>query len=357
MPKNSILNKNNQDIEVLEDKSSSGKVRPWREKKLKSLELSGSYERLKLENKFLDVRRCGETLVFKKFADGTKNLDNVYFCKKRLCSVCAWRRELKIFSQVSQVVSSVDSGNTYKFLFLTLTCKNVSSDKLSDEIDNLIKSFDRMFKRKTVKDSIKGWFRALEITHDVNKKITKEMYYGCEKKHLKSRKGYYDNLGLEVGDDNPNFDMYHPHFHVILLVNKNYFAKNYVNQEEWTSLWQESLRCDYIPRVHIEAFKNKNNKGIAEAAKYTVKDSDYLVKDDPDLTDKAVITLDSALHHRRLVAFGGVLKDEHKQLKLEDLNNKDADLIHIDGEEISEKLNFVLDRYRWNVGYSNYVKF
>lgn len=352
------MNKNNQDIEILEDKTKSGKIRPWKEKKLNSLELSGSYDRLKLQNKFLEVKRCGETLVFKQFADGTKKLDNVYFCKKRLCSICAWRRELKIFSQVSQIINSVNSENTYKFLFLTLTCKNIPSNKLSGEIDNLIKSFERIFRRSTVKNSIKGWFRALEITHDVNRKITKEMYYGCKEKHLKSRKKYYDSLNLKVGDDNPNFDMYHPHFHVILVVNKSYFTDKdyYISQEKWTSLWQESLRCDYVPRVHIEAFKNKNNKGIAEAAKYTVKDSDYLVKNDPDLTDETVITLDIALHHRRLVAFGGILKDEHKRLKLEDLNNKDIDLIHVDGEEILDELNFVMERYQWNVGYSNYVK-
>jgi len=349
MTKNIITNKNNQDIEVLEDKTKGNKVRPWREKKLKSLELSDSYNRLRLENKFLAVKLCGETLVFKKFKDGTQKLDNVYFCRKRLCSMCSWRRELKIFSQVSKVIDSINSESKYKFLFLTLTCKNALADELPNQVDILTKSFDRMFRRKALKNSIQGWFRALEVTHDIHKVITKEMY--------KSKKGYYDNLGLRVGSSNPNFDMYHPHFHVILLVNKSYFHHNYIAQEEWTSLWKESLRSDYTPIVHIEVFKNKNNKGVSEAAKYTVKDSDYLVKNDPGLTDRTVITLDTALHHRRLVAFGGILKDEHKRLNLEDLNSEDLNLVNVDGDEVSDEVNYVFERYQWNVGYSNYIKF
>jgi len=349
MTKDIITNKNNQDIEILEDKTKGNKTRPWREKKLKSLELSDSYNRLKLENKFLDVKMCGEILVFKKFNDEIKKLDNVYFCKKRLCSMCSWRRELKIFSQVSKVIDSINSENKYRFLFLTLTCKNISAAELPNQIDVLTKSFDRIFKRKVLKNSIQGWFRALEVTHDVHRVITKEMY--------KSKKEYYDNLDLKIGSINPNFDMYHPHFHVILLVNKNYFTKNYVSQEEWTSLWKESLRSDYTPIVHIEVFKNKNNKGVSEAAKYTVKDAEYLVKNDPDLTDKTVIALDTVLHHRRLVAFGGILKDEHKRLNLEDLNGDDLNLVNVDGDEVSEEVNYVLERYRWNVGYSNYIKF
>jgi len=357
MTKNNIPTKNNQDIEILEDITKSGKVRPWKEKKLKSLELGGSYQRLRLENKFLDVHRCGETLAFKRFEDGSRKLESVYFCKKRLCSMCSWRRGIKIFSQVSKVISSVNSENQYRYLFLTLTCKNVSGTDLPNQIDVLIKSFDKLFKRANIKSVVKGWFRALEVTHDVNRKITKEMYYGCKEKHLKSRKDYYDGLGLKISDDNPNFDMYHPHFHIILMVGKNYFTKNYINQEIWTSLWKESLNCDYTPVVHVEAFKNKSGKGVSEAVKYTVKDNDYLVKNDPALTDKAVIDLDTALHRRRLIAFGGILKDEHKRLNLEDLNDKEIDLINIDGEDVAEEVNYILEHYQWNVGYSDYIKF
>lgn len=356
----SIKNKKNQDIKFgnvfLEDKLDSGEERPWKEKKLKSLELCGSYKRLGLENKYLNVYQCGNYLEFKKYADGSKKLNNMYSCKGRLCSMCAWRRELKIFSQVSKVIVSINANSKYRFLFLTLTCKNVLSGELVGQLDILFKSFAKMFKRTIVDKAIKGWFRALEVTHDVDKKITNEMYYGCKEKHMKSRKKYYDSLGLKVGDDNPNYDMYHPHFHLILMVNKSYFNNDYISQEKWSSLWKDSLKCDYTPIVYIQPFRSAKGKGVAEVSKYTVKDSDYLVKSDPALTDRTVATLDVALAHRRLVAFGGLLKDEHKRLNLTDVD-ENADLIHIDEDgEVCEEVNFVIERYQWSVGYSNYIK-
>lgn len=359
-----IIFKKNQDKfsgkEILKDNLTNGKERPWKEKKLKSLELSGSYKRLYLESKFLRVYQCGNFLEFKKFDDGTMKLDNVYFCQTRLCSMCSWRRELKIFSQVSKVITSINKNNDYRFLFLTLTCQNITSDNLKGQIDILFKSFKKMFERKDIKKSVKGWFRALEITHDVNRKITTDMYYGNKLKHLKTKENYYRGLDLNIDDDNPNFNMYHPHFHIILLVNKSYFTDKdyYIKQDSWTDFWKESLQCDYKPIVHIVPFKKNNGKEVSEVSKYTVKDNDFLVKNDLDLTDETVLTLENSLFNRRLVAFGGLLKSEHKKLNLSDIG-KDGDLIHIDehGEIISNEVHFIIERYRWNVGYSNYIKF
>ncbi len=341
----------------LDDKLSNGKIRPWKEKKLKSLELGGSYKRLQLDNKFIRNHQCGNFLEFKRFDDGSIKLKNMHSCQLRLCAMCAWRRELKIFNQVSKVISSLNSNGNYRFLFLTLTCKNVSGDELAGHLDLLFKAFKRFSERKIFEKAIKGWFRALEVTHDVNRKITEEMYKGDKNKHLKPRKKYYDSLGLCIGDNNPNFDMYHPHFHLILMVGKSYFNNNYISQEKWTSLWKESLRCDYTPIVHVQTFKGARGKEVAEVSKYTVKDTEFLVKNDSDLTDKTVLTLDDSLAYRRLVAFGGLLKDEHRKLNLSDIED-DSDLVHIDNDgEVCNEIGYVLEHYRWNVGYSNYVRF
>lgn len=82
--------------------------------------------------------------------------------------------------------------------------------------------------------------------------------------------------------------MYHPHFHVILMVNKSYLtdSTSYISQERWTSLWKESLQCDYTPIVHIQPFRSAGGKEVAEVSKYTVKDNDYLVKSNLGLTDR-----------------------------------------------------------------------
>lgn len=328
--KNNIeLNKNQDDeeIEILVDTTRFGEVRPWQEKKINSLKLAESYYRLGYEKKARRVRFCGSNLTYKvNIADGSKTLYSADFCKVRLCTMCAWRRSLKTFGQVSKVMDVLCGIKKYNFLFLTLTVKNCNAEQLSSEIDKLFHGYTKLMKRRNINKIIKGWFRALEVTHNTNR-------------HSKS------------------YDTYHPHFHVILQVNPSYFtSKDYLKHKDWIKLWRDVMNLDYDPKVHIEKAKAKNISGaVAEIAKYTVKDKDYIIEHDQNLTDESVKTLDAALHGRRLTAFGGMMKEIHKELNLDDTEN--GDLIHTDNDDIErEDLASVLINYHWNIGLSNYVR-
>lgn len=317
-------------LEVLSDKDKKGKERPWREKKLKTLLLTESYERLGMKKAYR-VAECGIYLEYKRFIESNKlKLNRANFCKVRLCPMCAWRRELKIFAQVSKVMDKALEDREYRFIFLTLTCKNVEGEELSSVLDDLFYAFKKLMLKARVKQVVKGWFRALEVTHNLDK--TSEFY-----------------------------DTYHPHFHIILMVNKSYFkdTKIYMTQADWTTLWRDCLKVDYPPIVDVRAFrtnsKKKISKSIAEAAKYTVKDNGYLFADNQQTTDSAVMVLDKALANRRLVAFGGELKKIHKALKLDDIEK--GDLINTGAdEELREDVDFVMERYQWHIGYKQYLK-
>lgn len=315
----------------LVDISKSGKEVPWVDKKIRTLLLAESYKRLN-NKKAYRVQECGSFLEFKRYlTTGELKLQGANFCKVRLCPMCAWRRQLKIFAQVSKVMDSALQIKDYRFIFLTLTCKNIYAEDVRNTLDNLFKSFNLLTKRKQFKQSVKGWFRALEVTHnlDVNSK---------------------------------DFNTYHPHFHCILMVNKSYFNKPeiYISQEKWTNLWQSCLKVDYTPIVHVTAFKTKNNKqiskSVAEAAKYTAKDKDYLISDNEEMTDSSVQVLDGALANRRLTAFGGELKKIHKELNLD--NAEDGDLVNTNqDEELREDVDYIIERYKWNIGYNQYIKY
>lgn len=67
------------------------------------------------------VFECGSFLEF-RVSESESNLQVANFCKDRLCPMCNWRRSLKIFGQVSQVMNQMDE---YDFLFLTLTVRIV----------------------------------------------------------------------------------------------------------------------------------------------------------------------------------------------------------------------------------------
>jgi len=326
---NSINTPINQELEILSDKDKKGKERPWRINKLKTLELAESYKRLGMKKSYR-VAECGTYLEYKRFfEDNSLKLHQANFCKVRLCPMCSWRRSLKIYGQVSKVMDQATKDKDYRFLFLTLTVRNCEGDELSQTIDNLFHAYKKMSERKKFKNAVKGWFRGLEVTHNLD----------------------------EASKD---YDTYHPHFHVILMVNKTYFKKPelYITQAEWTNLWKDCLGVDYTPIVNIKAFKTANkaqtSKSVAESAKYTVKDNDYLITDNEELTDNAVMILDSALAGRRLIAFGGELRKIHRALNLDDAEN--GDLIHTDNEELREDLNYVIERYQWHIGYHQYIK-
>lgn len=238
--------------------------------------------------------------------------------------MCIKRRQKKIYGQISAIMNVL--ANDYAFVFLTLTQKNVGGEELSDEIDKLMKGWEKLSRRAVVKKAIKGWFRALEITHN-----------------------------LDV--NSVSYTTYHPHFHVVLVVNKSYFKKKeYIEHEDWCQMWQECMGLDYLLNVDVRKFKASNKKelqkSVSEAAKYTVKDNDFLIPDNEALQDDTVAILTHALASRRLIAFGGVFKETHKKLKLDDIDK--GDLVNIDGEDLREDVEYYRKVVMWNFGYSNY---
>lgn len=326
---NYIINKENYKADrngILKDINKTGKDNNWKERKKDNLNLADSYKRLG-EKKYYRVIDCSTFLEFGVTKTSSLKLLQANFCKVRLCPMCAWRRSLKIFGQVSKVMDQVEKNYNYRYIFLTLTVKNCYSEDLKDTLDLMTKSFNKLSERKAFKKAIKGYFRSLEITY------------------------------------NKQDNTYHPHFHLILAVNKSYFTDKdyYLSQENWTRLWKESLQVDYKPVVDVRRVKSKDknfSKIIAETAKYTVKSEDFLIKKedgkiDEALTDEVVATLDKALHRKRLVSFGFLFKDIHRQLKLDDAEN--GDLKKTDNEdELRDDLTDIILRYQWNIGIKNY---
>lgn len=250
-------------------------------------------------------------------------------CRVRLCPLCSWRRSIKIHTHMRKILEHMQEENKYEYLLLTFTVPNVTADKLNNKIDELMTAWNRLQTYKRYKIAVKGWYRGLEITHNVNS--------------LSS-----------------SYDTYHPHFHCIIAVNKSYFTdKQYIKRDEWLEMWQRATRDSSITQVDVRKVKAKKGKdptnivgAVCETTKYTVKNEDYILPNNWELTLESVATLDKALANRRLVAFGGVMKEWHKKLNLDD--EIDGDLIE-DGEDINGELLEELT-YCWHVGYQQYLR-
>lgn len=325
---------NTKDLEnqILSDKDNTGKERPWQEFKAKTITLSESLKRIGMIKKASRLLECATFLEFKRnIGSGILKLNTANFCKYRLCQMCAWRRGKKVYSQFRKVISKALELKEYKFIFLTLTCKNVYGEELENSLNNMFHAFKKFAKRKQIQKCVKGFYRVLEVTHNINK-------------------------------NSISYDTYHPHFHIILMVNKSYFTDKdlYLSHEKFRNLWKESLQVDYDPQVNVKVFRTSNKeqivKSICEVAKYPLKDNNYIIPDDIEMTDSAVMILDKALENRRLIAYGGELKKIHKSLNLDDAEEGDLIKTGTEEEEPKEGIDFVIERYRWKFGYNQYYK-
>ena len=327
-----------QNGERLFDVSRTGAERPWRKKKISSLQLADIYDQFN-PKKADRLRRCAQILAFCRKADGGLQLASGMFCHVGLCPMCHWRRARKVYYQMSRIFDSL-RGSGLVYIFLTLTVRTVSADDLSSALDSMSRGGQRYTQTRLFRKIVKGCYRGIEITHDVHPNITSRMYQRARK--------YYDAAGLRVGDSNPNFDLYHPHYHCILAVDKRYFSgRDYVPQSVWAELWKRSMRVDYSPVVDIRRIKGDSAEAIAETCKYTVKESDFMTGD-LSYDVQTVMALDAAMKGRRLLSLQGIFREKQKELNLsdmEDLNKMDSEM---DGEA-QERVSFI-----WCTGVREY---
>uniref|UniRef100_UPI001EFA179D protein rep n=1 Tax=Staphylococcus hominis TaxID=1290 RepID=UPI001EFA179D len=220
--------------------------------------------------------------------------------------VCNWRRAMKNSYQAQKVIEEVVKEKPKaRWLFLTLSTKNaIDGETLERSLKHLTESFRRLFKYKKVSKNLIGFMRSTEVT--VNKKD----------------------------------GSYNQHMHVLLCVENSYFKnkENYISQDEWIKLWQKALQVDYKPVANIKAIK-PNKKGdkdiqaaIKETSKYSVKSSDYLTGNH-EKDAEIVSDLEQGLHRKRMLSYGGLLKQKHKILNLDDA--EDGNLIKTSDDEMT----------------------
>lgn len=249
-------------------------------------------------NRALRIEECGTYIGFYK----EKNIPKIVkanFCRERLCAICAWRRQAKFISQMKPVLNSLINDN-YEFLFCTLTIKNCNYNNLEERLNTILVAFSKLRKRRKVKRSWLGMCRSIELTYN-----------------------HKDNT-------------YHPHIHILIAVEKDYFNNNqkYITQEELSYIWKDCCNINYNPIVDIRKV-NDIDKGVVETLKYSLKPSVY---------NESLKAFHYVLNGRRLISFTGIFSQRRKELRLLDFENNLLDEV-----DIKDKTNKTYDVYKIDV--------
>lgn len=249
---------------------------------------------------------CSQFLTFNwqdniETGETALKLANTQFCRVRHCPVCQWRRSLMWKARFYEALPPLQEKHpTHRFIFLTLTVKNVAITGLRAQLQEMNKAWRKLVQRKPFKAGVAGFVRTTEITR--NKKTNAA----------------------------------HPHYHALLIVKPSYFSSvNYIKQNDWAKMWQECLSVDYTPVVDVRTVKAKKGSdkdglshAVAETLKYAVKPSD-LVDNGPWLLE-----LTKQVHKLRFIASGGLLKDA---LKEDEESNEDLIKTGLEEEEAQEE--------------------
>lgn len=274
----------------------SERDKPWDDHRLNASLVSDLYKEAGVDQRALRMDNCANHLLFGLQAQETGELrfrlKSSQFCRQRLCPVCQWRRMLmwraRFFKRLPSILQDYPK---HRWIFLTLTVKNVPLPDLRTTIQGMSKAWDKFVKYKDFPAT--GWVRSLEVTR------------------------------------NPQTREAHPHYHVLMMVPPSYFGPGYLSNEKWRKLWQQAIRSDYLPVVNVKTIKPHEGdshpmaRGILETIKYGVKESDLLGD------SEWLAQLTTQMDKLKTVALGGVIKQYLKEME-----EDKEDLIHTDEDQI-----------------------
>ena len=226
------------------------------------------------------LKNCATRLEFGVASEDSNGLLNLKlsdarFCRVRHCPICQWRRSLMWKAKAYKILPDVLADYPKaRWLFITLTVKNCHISDLRATLNDMNRAFKRLTELKAW--PAQGWIKSVEVTR-----------------------------GQDGGSA-------HPHFHVLAMVRPSYFSYGYLSHAKWVALWQQCLRIDYSPVLHVSAIAKHDNAAtlIPEILKYQVKESDLVA-------DKEwFLELTRQMHRSRAIAVGGVLRQYMQELEL-----------------------------------------
>ena len=253
------------------------------------------------------IKNCASNLWF-TFINNEMKLKRANFCRVRYCPMCSYRRAKINRARLFQLWPKI--SHKYRFLFLTLTVKNVPLNIFRDVYQKQFRNGFLRFRKNLFynNSSIKGFIRATEITQPKDSNYT------------------------------------HPHIHMLIAVDEDYFESyNYMDVSYWGKMWKQALRLDYDPITYISAVSQDEGKSILEVTKYELKPVNYT--DNPIWLSKLALQTTKL----RFLSYAGVFNE------VKFIDETETDLVHSNEQSPNKSQNLEEYLFIWNQKYQQYT--
>lgn len=283
----------------------------WMEHKVSAQLMSDKMLEAKLYTRSARMRDCASQVAYTVCRKcGRKHVTHANLCRDRMCPLCNWRLSMRRYTQMVQIVDGLRKRYPEScWQMCSLTVANCNPSQLNSVMTEMMRAWNYIASRPKTKERIKGWARSIEITY-------------------------------------PRANEVHPHIHLLMLWEEGWSPDNYI-----IDMWINSVRrhatksaqeqhqvmvkseyeikdVEVIPSIYDKPEQDKIDalkSAVLETYKYAIKGSDL-----SSMPVGVFKQVDSAIKGRRLVAFGGVVKEFAKELDVqidspEEPSTSDAD--------------------------------
>ena len=275
----------------------------WTEKKKNAKVMADKLQRLgrRYTGRAARMRYCAEYIRLQVCEDcGTSHVEYAGLCRDRFCPVCMWRLSMRRFASMYQIIEGLRVAYPEApWQFVTLTAANCKPEELPQVLDEMYRAWNAITSSKKFKNKVAGWARSLEIT------------FNAEENTI------------------------HPHFHILTMWHECTEEPDDYIIDRWLKGVHRyaSRKAQDAQTIGWKVDQNLNDDKIVgaviETYKYSIKDSE--LEDMPLGTFRAVV---EAMGGRRLVAFGGAVKEYAKLCELDKMDEAGDD----DTEEMETKI-------------------
>lgn len=296
-----IIAQNNGDVNVYiaeENTDESISRTKWRIKKAHAQRIAAVLRSIGEISRSNRMSSCANYIVARECKDcGAIHVIGTKLCRDRMCPICNWRLSMRRFASMYTVLDGlITAYPESRWCFMTLTVKNCLPQQLSETLDEMSRMWNSIASSPKFKDRYAGWARSVEIT------------YNKETRTL------------------------HPHYHIILMTHEGMKPNEYVIHR-----WLEGCKLTTNKAAQdIRDIRSKDIESdipvsaILECYKYAIKTSEL-----EDMPVSIFRETDKAIRHRRLVSYGGMIKDYAKLCEIKQLDNATEE----DEEEAAALIN------------------